>query len=320
MGLDLSLHRFYGSAEITPQKNYSNILLNRKGYRGAIHESKQKEEIRILALGDSNTFGQNVNTAEAWPFLLEQDLQKTSNLYQVINAGLGAQGIYGVYHDLLYFDSLHYDIAIIFSGYNDSSPTSLRTGGRGLNGFFHTFGHWPILPTLLYEKANILKHGLNNLTYVYMRDRGEDIGDIKIPYNKNLLSLGLGFLLGFVSDILSSTNKLLAANESYELKDGPKDSKEYALFLFWIKKTFDLLIEKNKNIYYVIQPKRGDTSKDLLVKNLIAQEPYNNKIKVVDFSSLIEMSDPTLVPDGLHFNLISNKIIAEKLKEVIVSK
>ena len=86
---------------------------------GYIKEYKKDGHHRIITLGGSTTFGYGTTFKNSWPYLLEQGLKKNNFKFDIINLGLQSNRINGIYLDLLHYDYLDYDLAIIYSGYND---------------------------------------------------------------------------------------------------------------------------------------------------------------------------------------------------------
>jgi hypothetical protein len=81
-----------------------HIATNSLGLRGPEIGSKPAGVRRVLALGDSFTFGHAVEAAEAWPAVLEALLNARGGpRYEVINAGVGG---YGTGQELLMYDEL----------------------------------------------------------------------------------------------------------------------------------------------------------------------------------------------------------------------
>ncbi len=86
--------------------------INSKGLRDEEHDYEKKKGIfRILALGDSLTFGESVNTGKRYTGLIGKALDKT----EVVN--MGVQG-FGIDQALLYFEKegvkYHPDLVILF--------------------------------------------------------------------------------------------------------------------------------------------------------------------------------------------------------------
>lgn len=71
------------------------VAMNADGYRGRLVPlTKEKDEIRVLALGDSVTFGTGIEWQDAWPQRLADRLEKeTGRPVSVINAALPATDI-----------------------------------------------------------------------------------------------------------------------------------------------------------------------------------------------------------------------------------
>lgn len=97
---------------------------NKIGLRGA--EVRTDGARRILAIGDSCTFGWRVSDAEAYPAQLEAVLNRRAggDRYQVINAGVPG---YTSYQGLVYLRerglALRPEIVVIGFGFNDTFPT-----------------------------------------------------------------------------------------------------------------------------------------------------------------------------------------------------
>jgi hypothetical protein len=92
---NLSVRQAFGGHE-----RVVTVRTNAFGLRGAeLPRAKPDGTRRVLALGDSFTFGDAVQSEEAWPSQLEQRLNGgATGPYEVINAGVGG---YGTAHELL---------------------------------------------------------------------------------------------------------------------------------------------------------------------------------------------------------------------------
>jgi lysophospholipase L1-like esterase len=76
--------------------------------------------MRILAIGDSTTFGQYVEDFEAWPAQLQTVLDKEARNIEVINAGLiGASSFQGLCYLMKRGFELKPDMVIATYGFND---------------------------------------------------------------------------------------------------------------------------------------------------------------------------------------------------------
>ncbi len=71
-----------------------DVRINSLGLRGAeVGRAPTPGRVRVLALGDSMTFGFYLEEDETWPAQLEQRLRAAGRDVEVINAGVGGYGI-----------------------------------------------------------------------------------------------------------------------------------------------------------------------------------------------------------------------------------
>jgi lysophospholipase L1-like esterase len=115
---NLSVRKAFGGHE-----RVVTVITNTFGLRGPeLPGAKPSGTRRILALGDSFTFGDAVQVDEAWPHQLEERLNTGGNRrYEVVNAGVGG---YGTAHELLLsaalIPSVQPDLVVLgFSVVND---------------------------------------------------------------------------------------------------------------------------------------------------------------------------------------------------------
>jgi len=110
-----------------------HITTNSLGLRGPEIGPKPAGVRRVLALGDSFTFGHAVEASEAWPAVLQELLAARGGpRYEVVNAGIGG---YGTGQQLLLYDELQSrvepDLVVLgFAVVNDVPRQPLRRGRR----------------------------------------------------------------------------------------------------------------------------------------------------------------------------------------------
>ena len=150
--------------------------LNRWGYRGPVAGRKQPGEVRLVMLGGSTAFGYGGTWDEAIPALLEQQLKQveSSRGWRGINLGYNSEGAYAFLPTLRDFESLDYDVVILYEGYNDLHGDQIPNFAlyRHESPVFRLTGYFPMLPLALGEKALALRHG-GNLDAAYAAARGE---------------------------------------------------------------------------------------------------------------------------------------------------
>lgn len=101
----------------------SKISINSRGFRGKEFRPEKGDAYRIVALGESTTFGCTLGAAdETWPALLESLIRerlKPARPVEVINAGVPS---YTLEHNLMRFEKtilpLQPDMVISYHGYN----------------------------------------------------------------------------------------------------------------------------------------------------------------------------------------------------------
>jgi hypothetical protein len=164
-GVDLWLHARYA-----PWLGY-----NYRGYRGSVAGGKRPGEYRIVLLGGSTAYGYAVAPAETISVFLERDLHARtgSNRFTVINLAYNNEGAYSFAYTLNDYAYLHYDLAILFEGYNDLTDEPTNTSiFRHESAIFRSTGYLPIFPLIFREKAAALLHG-GNTAAMYRLYRGD---------------------------------------------------------------------------------------------------------------------------------------------------
>src|SRR5215831_16663444 len=164
-GVDLWLHARYARW----------LGYNSRGYRGAVVGGKRPGEYRIVLLGGSTAYGYAVAPAETISVFLERDLQtrSRSNRFTVINLAYNNEGAYSFAYTLSDYAYLHYDLAILFEGYNDLTDEPQNTSVfRHQSAIFRSTGYLPIFPLIFREKAAALLHG-GNAAAMYPLYRGD---------------------------------------------------------------------------------------------------------------------------------------------------
>jgi hypothetical protein len=76
----------------TPEFTFT-ATTNSLGIRGRDVDLRRKPGLRVLALGDSFTYGWGVNDAEAWPALVERTLAEKGHPAEILNCGCPGAGV-----------------------------------------------------------------------------------------------------------------------------------------------------------------------------------------------------------------------------------
>jgi hypothetical protein len=127
--------------------NYSGVVqggtvsTNGMGLRGKEIKEKGENEVQILSLGESTTFGAKVADDQTYSHLLEQMLNQTDKEieYRVINGGVFA---YSSTQSLIYLKkrgmNLMPDIILFYHEVNDYLPSALRISSNNEMGMMKT--------------------------------------------------------------------------------------------------------------------------------------------------------------------------------------
>ena len=150
-----------------------NAGLNVWGYRGPVLDDKQDGERRVAVIGGSTAFGYGVTWPEAIPALLQQKLNEVEPggaAYTAANLAYNNEGAYSFKYTLRDYADLDYDLAILYTGYNDLSNEGNRQVFRHESPVFTLTGYMPIFPTIFAEKAMVLRYG-GDLEAAYRDER-----------------------------------------------------------------------------------------------------------------------------------------------------
>ena len=176
------LFEYHPSKVFTLKRNYSGIYsekeitTNQHGYRDELFPyQKPENEIRILALGDSVTFGAWVLASETYTEQLEDSLnQKPLNRScQVINAGSPGNGPMQEYYDLKEGLELDPDLIILQFTLNDVTEPFVflkRLGGSGWS--YHGIEDIPVMDYYLSQHSAL--YSLAKNWYAEKTYKGDD--------------------------------------------------------------------------------------------------------------------------------------------------
>lgn len=150
LAIDVYLHRKY--------QNTASV--NIWGYRGPTVGRKSPDEIRVVVLGGSTAFGYGPQWDGAFPYFLEQRLNRLGRgRYSVVNLAYNNEGAYSMRYTLEDYTYLDYDIAILYEGYNDLGPVPRYQVFRRESAIFRLTGYLPIFPMVFTEKAYVMLRG-----------------------------------------------------------------------------------------------------------------------------------------------------------------
>ena len=159
-GVDFYLHKKY------EKSGGYNIW----GYRGPPAKRKAPGERRIVILGGSTALGYGQSFEDSFPVYLEELINKrrqraAKKPISIANLAGNNEGAHSFIFALRDYEYLDYDIALMYTGYND-------LGGKNNQVFRHNStiyrltGWLPILPIIAAEKYYLLRYGSVAAGYV----------------------------------------------------------------------------------------------------------------------------------------------------------
>ena len=109
---------YYGDYVRIPR---SSIHLNSLGFRGDEFSAKENGTFRIFAIGDSFTFGSGVEEDEAFPAVLEREMNRrfSRRRFEVLNLGEPGTSLDSHYHTFLAMEGLSPDLIVLQVHAND---------------------------------------------------------------------------------------------------------------------------------------------------------------------------------------------------------
>jgi lysophospholipase L1-like esterase len=294
------------------------------GYRGPVIGRKRPDEIRIVALGGSTTFGFGLFANESWPFYLGELLNSESaaGRYRVVNLGAPGQGAYGFAFDLADYAYLHYDLAVLYEGYNDlGRPMAFDPTPGVVNHYlwrrqspvYLLTGYFPILPLVFREKAMALRSG----------------GDLDAAY-RGEIRFKAGVAARMTASALAGT---AAAAEAIgqrfgrftgvaALSHAPIDSVSWKPYTDSVLIAVEYARARGVRVLVVTQPYLSDAhvaQQRALAAALSSRFASDAGVRYVNLGTAVNLQDHTVAYDGLHLVAAANRSIAERLVDPVRS-
>lgn len=108
---------------------------------------KPAHTVRLMALGESSTFGAANSEDQTWPALLEQALRAQGMSVEVLNFGIPGQRIQGMISALpAVIDKYHPDVVVHYGGFNETWQDA------EVPSFLSSLNYRSMLYTYIYEK------------------------------------------------------------------------------------------------------------------------------------------------------------------------
>ena len=291
------------------------------GYRGPAVGRKEPGEYRITVLGGSTAYGYGVEWNEAIPALLAQRLgaYRDGGPYTVVNLGYNNEGAHSFAFTLKDYDSLQYDLACLYEGYNDMMGDPR---GPNLSVFrhdspvFRLTGYLPIFPIVFKEKAAAMLSGDTDTAYW--------------PSNKTVFRPGLATkataeVLATAGEFSQSLERQLGrviAESPRQIADAGSSLCKYpwAEYCHSMSSAIEYALTRNRQVMVVTQPYALGTLRERhldqqheLVGMLERRFAGDRRVRYVNLGEAVDLVDPRLSFDRMHLTGAGNAAIAAAL-------
>ena len=288
------------------------------GYRGPRIGGKKTGEQRIVVVGGSTAFGYGVGAADAFPAQLESQLRplaREGRLVTIVNLGIHSQGAYAFAFDLKDYESLGYDAAILYEGYNDLLDGRNLLVYRRESPVFRLTGYYPIFPLFFREKAMSLRFG----------DVSAGYGDRKTVFKPGLANRASAAVLDAAVAVSDSLQQQLAHFDRSPAvtKDNSRATEPAhgcpSRWAFYCTSQFDAInyaLNHGIRVVVVTQPyidERHLEQQEMLRGMLAREFPAVAGLRYVNLGPLLDVEDKSLFYDGMHANDEGNRMIASHL-------
>ena len=304
--------------------------LNRWGYRGPVLGRKQAGEVRAAMLGGSTTFGYGVTWDEAIPAVLEglSNAAHPDVRLHVANLGYNNEGAYALLPTLRDFEYLNADIVILYPGYNDliGDDAPNLSVFRHESPVFRLTGYFPILPLALGEKALALRYG-GDLGAAYDAARGGSPG--KTVFRPNLANRTSAAAMEAATTLSESLSRQLNRVETEAPKAASTSgvagcASPWIHFCDSVYLAVRHALDGGRVVIVVSPPSSPESASNPLPRQqraltamIAARFADTPRVRFVDVSQAVDLSDPDVSFDGMHLSVDGNRIVAKRLVEPV---
>ena len=277
-------------------------------------------------LGGSTVFGYGVAWDETISASLERLLsaRMPGRKVSVVNLGLIGEGVYSFLPSLQDFEDLQIDIVCLYEGYNDLLGDQRPNIDliRHESTVFRLTGYFPVLPLVIWEKFMAMRFGTVDAAYERDRERQRLQGAV---FHPNAAQRTAGAALKAASDLSQALGRQLeslAAEEPSKEASGKSGcAAPWAHYCDFVYAAVEYATTRGKSVVLGKQPllttvpghdRQADQQRALadLYARVFSKDP---RVRLVDFSTAINLGDEKLAFDGMHLTPPGNEIIAQGL-------
>ena len=291
--------------------------LNIWGYRGPTAPKKNAEAWRVAVVGGSTAFGYGVQWRDSFPSHLETQLKRAQpdDDITVVNLAYNNEGAYSFSFTLSDYSYLDYDVALLYTGYNDLTGEN-RQVYRHQSPVFRLTGYSPIMPLIFQEKAMLLRSG-DTLEESYWGG--------KTVFRENLFDQTAATALETavsLGDSLKTQLDKIAPRASERAVHSAICSSRWNFYCESIYNAVSYIISRGKTVLVVTQPYIHDLHRDqqkVLADMLHEQFSSESNVYYSNLGNTIELENKDLAFDGMHLLAEGNKRVAEHLVQPLLN-
>jgi hypothetical protein len=302
------------TVDVFLHRKYADVAgLNTWGYRGPVVGRKRPGERRVVVLGGSTAFGYGGTPDEAMPASLNRQLNDrlgAGDEVSVVNLAYNNEGAYSFVFTLQDYEYLDYDVALLYTGYNDLGRENTQVYRRE-SPVFRLTGYSLIFPLIFREKALTLRYG--SIEDGYREEQ--------TTFTPNLTARATSSALDAASSISSALERQLGrlTDEPAPLVPTPTAEgcgEQWRHYCQGLDDAVSYVLASERHVFVVTQPYIADVHVEQqrrvagMLEDRFGGEP---RFHFVGLGSAIDLEDRTLAPDGMHLSASGNERIAQEL-------
>lgn len=304
LGVDVYLHVRYAKV----------AGLNVWGYRGPIVKRKKPGEQRIVVLGGSTALGYGVTPEKSFPAYLERKLADQRRRtgrgpVSVVNLAYNNEGAYSFKFTLRDYEYLGYDIALLYTGYNDLGLNTRVF--RHESPVFKLTGYLPIFPIIFQEKAMALRYG-GQLEDAYWSRKTKFVPN----RTDRIAAATLETAVRISKSLERQLGRLTDADKIEAQTAGARCEEQWTYYCRAVYSAVDYALARGKRVIVVTEPYIADRQvEQQRVMVVMLRERFGDHpgLRYVNLGRTVDLRDPTLAWDGMHLTPLGNERIAAGL-------
>jgi hypothetical protein len=278
------------------------------GYRGPAVGKKRPGETRLVMLGGSVTFGYGVPVEQTIPAYLEARLNDppAPHRVSVVNLGMNSEGAYSFQFTMADYEYLHYDSAVLYSGYNDLLDDNYLTF-RQRSAVFRLTGYLPILPIIpIREWLHI-----DNLSDTMHGGRVVFRPGLADRYTTEATETALR-----ITKALEQQLGRLSPAAAPDTTAAPDCDKEYVHYCHAVMTATEYARNHGKQVFVVSEPyitPQHVRQQKAIAHMIAAKFAADPLVHYIDLGRSVDLHDTTLCYDGMHLTAAGNARAAAAL-------